>query len=96
MTSLGEKLTEEEVSEMMREADLDGDGFINFEGMIDDYIIDILVSAVTIAIILELWVCSSRVTDSYQNSVRIYPVSHNMGLNPVQTKILLRLTFVTV
>ena len=32
MTSLGEKLTEEEVSEMMREADLNGDGFINFEG----------------------------------------------------------------
>lgn len=32
MTSLGEKLTEEEVSEMMREADLDGDGFIDFEG----------------------------------------------------------------
>ena len=33
MTSLGEKLTEEEVSEMMREADLNGDGFINFEGI---------------------------------------------------------------
>lgn len=32
MTSLGEKLTEEEVSEMMKEADLNGDGFINFEG----------------------------------------------------------------
>jgi len=41
MTSLGEKLTEEEVSEMMREADLDGDGFINFEGMIDHYIIHV-------------------------------------------------------
>ena len=32
MTSLGEKLTEEEISEMMREADLDGNGFIDFEG----------------------------------------------------------------
>ena len=32
MTSLGEKLTEEEISEMMKEADLDGDGFIDFEG----------------------------------------------------------------
>lgn len=32
MTSLGEKLTEDEVGEMMREADLNGDGFINFEG----------------------------------------------------------------
>jgi len=36
MTSLGEKLTEEEVGEMMREADLNGDGFINFEGT--DYV----------------------------------------------------------
>lgn len=36
MTSLGEKLTEEEVSEMMREADLNGDGFINFEGNLRD------------------------------------------------------------
>ena len=34
MTSLGEKLTEEEISEMMREADLNGDGFINFEGIV--------------------------------------------------------------
>jgi len=31
MTSLGEKLTEEEISEMMKEADLDGNGFIDFE-----------------------------------------------------------------
>lgn len=35
MTSLGEKLTEEEVSEMMKEADLNGDGYINFEGIVD-------------------------------------------------------------
>ena len=32
MTSLGEKLTEEELSEMMKEADLNGNGFIEFEG----------------------------------------------------------------
>ena len=32
MASLGEKLTEDEIGEMMREADLDGDGVINFQG----------------------------------------------------------------
>ncbi|KAF9506047.1 hypothetical protein BS47DRAFT_1353370 [Hydnum rufescens UP504] len=31
MNSLGEKLTEQEVDEMMREADVDGDGQINHE-----------------------------------------------------------------
>lgn len=34
MTTLGEKLTEEEVIEMIREADIDGDGKVNYEGMI--------------------------------------------------------------
>lgn len=31
MTNLGEKLSEDEVAEMIREADLDGDGQINYE-----------------------------------------------------------------
>ena len=31
MTNLGEKLTDEEVDEMIAEADIDGDGEINYE-----------------------------------------------------------------
>ena len=32
MTNLGEKLTDHEVDEMMKEADIDGDGQLNYEG----------------------------------------------------------------
>lgn len=32
MTNLGEKLSEEEVDDMIKEADSDGDGMVNYEG----------------------------------------------------------------
>ncbi len=34
MRNLGENLTEDEISEMVKQADLDGDGRINYEGSI--------------------------------------------------------------
>lgn len=34
MTSLGERLSEEEVDDMIKEADLDGDGQVNYEGKV--------------------------------------------------------------
>lgn len=32
MTNLGEKLSEEEVDDMIKEADMDGKGMVNYEG----------------------------------------------------------------
>ena len=34
MTNLGEKLSEEEVEMMIKEADIDGDGLVNYEEFI--------------------------------------------------------------
>ncbi len=33
MTNLGEKLTDEEIADMITEADLDGDGKVSYPGM---------------------------------------------------------------
>ncbi|VDO33243.1 unnamed protein product [Brugia timori] len=41
MTNLGEKLTDEEVDEMIREADIDGDGQVNYEDIDSKFCVDI-------------------------------------------------------
>ena len=38
MTNLEEKLPDEEIEEMIREADLDGDGKVSYEGEMTNYI----------------------------------------------------------
>lgn len=47
MTNLGEKLSEEEVDDMIKEADLDGDGMVNYEGnmfiLIKQFIISLII-----------------------------------------------------
>jgi calmodulin len=46
MTNLGEKLTEEEVEEMIREADVDGDGQVNYEEFVTMMVSGLLQQAV--------------------------------------------------
>lgn len=51
MTNLGEKLTDEECDEMIKEADLDGDGMVNYEGIVSQHLnsSDCLSRGITVA-----------------------------------------------
>lgn len=44
MTNLGERLSEEEVDDMIKEADLDGDGMVNYDGKCVEIIHTFLIS----------------------------------------------------
>ena len=62
MTNLGEKLTDEEVDEMMKQADIDGDGQVNYEGEISSqYSHQMMLSAIIESDsereLLVKWVC---------------------------------------
>ena len=48
MLNIGEQMTKEEIDEMIREADTDGDGQINFEGFSPFYVFLLSASSLTL------------------------------------------------
>lgn len=58
MTNLGEKLTDEEVDEMIREADIDGDGQVNYEGEFRIFSILYLIFLPSICVFKRIFYCT--------------------------------------
>ena len=61
MTNLGEKLTDEEVDEMIREADVDGDGQVNYEGKTISIIGEQLRLSMNCYVVVVFFCCCSAV-----------------------------------
>ncbi|KAK2535685.1 hypothetical protein Q9233_003611 [Columba guinea] len=71
MTNLGEKLTDEEVDEMIREADIDGDGQVNYEVLLHDYAV--FLGQISLRALCQVSCCGGRAILSKQQLLKSLP-----------------------
>lgn len=77
MTNLGEKLTDEEVDEMIREADIDGDGQVNYEGC---YCLPFSINTKSLVAIIE-WILLVQKFGLLKCNARKFMQESNLTLN---------------
>lgn len=87
MTNLGEKLTDEEVDEMIREADIDGDGQVNYEGELVLHVDVKHLCVVHPCLTCFLYLCSpSVVLDVVYNFFALLRVRHHDAVEVTSTR----------